>query len=78
MVFCPFSFGHRTVCPSIYALPYWLLQTFLREKKILGLKKTFPDFYPENKPTLASAKKNQLFKKNPPKMTLSESSSLQY
>jgi hypothetical protein len=27
--FCTFSFGHCLVCPSIYGLPFWYLQTLL-------------------------------------------------
>ena len=27
--FCAFSFGHCLVCPSIYGLPFWYLQTLL-------------------------------------------------
>jgi hypothetical protein len=34
--FCPFSFGHCVVCPSIYGfwLPLWILQTLLIENLI--------------------------------------------
>ena len=46
--FCPFSFGHYVVCPSIYGfwLPLWYLQTLLRyamitEATFMG-KRYFP------------------------------------
>jgi hypothetical protein len=45
--------------------PIGFFKLFLEKKKYTGIKKTFPDFYPVNKPTLASAKKkNNYLKKS--------------
>ena len=45
--FCPFSFGHCAVCPSIYGfwLPLWYLKTLIDIDDVLFLGKKPPKVY---------------------------------